>query len=956
MALKTLRKHQKKLLAILAVLAMIAFSFDVVIQALTPERRRRFQPIARVYGEEVYPTDLERVRQERAIANRFLALAWSVTGQRLQLGMWGSEFFGGLDRDELLEALALQHEADRLGISFTDEMVTDFIYQITGGQLTPKQFQGIVRQLGVSQYTVYAALKRQLRLRLVESLYYGRARQLADYSRVTPLDAWQLFRRINERVRFDAIPVPVREFVSLVESPSEQELRQFYEQHKDRIPVPDSPDPGFRRPPRVRLQYAAIDVDDLVDEMMAKVTEEQIRKYYEENKELYRIDTGEGGATAEGDEEGDKTERPDADEAAPGGAQPEKRPETDSSGSAADRQGDKAEKAPSDSSQTEGARAKKQRSKQEGATRNKGTVKQPGEGDKGRSEPPSKAAGQRAERESGQIGEPDGEPAEKKGKKESGAAPKGADGETDSQTGQVGPVPGAVVLDSGGQRSDGSFLTGRGASLLALRTPQSVTDAGGQERRREAGSAEQAASDAGATQPAGGRSGGAARTDKQGPRADAKAGESKQSAGGQGRPTASVAADRPDVTGDETGRERAGAGQNKDEKGEQGEKAEQASKPASSEGPVQKATGEGSQQADQAEQKEGEAAVKKEQKEEEPKYRPLEEVADSIRRILAEQAAEREAQARLEKLARVVREYVVSEYLPARQKFDLAGGEKEGRAFEPPPFPDLQPIAKELGIRLGDTGQISYLDLDRLGSLAEAREVVGGAPQGPPFEELFIPRPGTGRFSGAELLEVRFLRDLQGTYYAVWIRDRWPEETPPFDEIRSEVEQAYRMVQARTLAKQRADELADELRRAGGDVQKLVAENAGLEVMSAGPMTLWRRSLALFGGGAIEPVEIPGIEYPGDELRQALLDMPINEPGVQPDAPIRTYYVLVVRERAPAKVDDFVPQMALYLQLAQQKRNREWTRRRRNDLWREGVIELLEPDYEDEEEPTFAGL
>ena len=823
MALSTLRKHQKKLLAILAVLAMIAFSFDIVIQNFQPTRVARFDPIARVYGQEIYPQHVDLLRQERAIANRFLALAWSAIGDTFALRIWDSEFFGATDRDAILEAIALMHEADRLGITYTDEMVTDFIVQITGGRLTTEHFRRIVTRLGISQYTLYAALKNQLRIRLVEGLYYGRSRRLANRNRVTPLDAWSLYRRVNEQVTFEAVPVPVEQFADMVDAPTDGELRALYDKYKDQIPVPDQPEPGFRRPPRVHLQYASIGVDNLVAELEKSVTEEEIRRYYEENKELYRIDEPE--EETEGQQEA-----------------PEQEPA--------------AQDQPSDS-------------------KSASDKEQPGEPEKDGQSPEPKPQQKPAKRpDSDRKSSSDGQTQpEKPSTASSGQGQANREGSPGSPSKKEQPEQERQQEEQPTKKDQSSLLRARATTLANV-------------------AQQAAASPASENQPKAGPD--KKKTDEGADRKDAQSEKPTQASS-----------------------EAAGADQENNETAEDGKEPE----------------------ANQDQESGDESA----QEEEPPaRYQPLDEVKDAIRRILAERKAEQEAQRRLEELAQKVREYVIEKYLPAREEFERAGGEESGRKFSPPPFPDLKPLAEKLGLELQEIDELSFLNVDAVGPLRDAREVVGGIPSGAAFDELFVPDPDGEATGQAEILEVRILRDLRGTYYAVWIRERKDAETPPFEKIRDEVELAYRIEKARPLAEKRAKELAAELRRAGGDVKKLVSENEGLTTISAGPMTLWRRRLGMFGPQGIEPVEIPGIRYAGNRLRQTLLELEPTQVAVAPDAPVRTYYVLVVKEKVAAKLEDFAREMLLYLELAQRMHDQQWVRARRAALWRPGVIELLD--------------
>ncbi len=870
MALSTLRKHQKKLLAILAVLAMIAFSFDIVIQTFQPSRVPRMRPIARVYGDLIYPQHIEALRQERAIANRFLALAWSAVGDTFALRVWDSEFFGPIDRDAILEAFALAREADRLGITYTDEMVTDFIVQITGGRLTQEQFRGVVSRLGVSQYTLYAALKNQLRIRLVEGLYYGRSRRLANRNRVTPYDAWLLYRQVNEQVKFEAIPVPVEAFAELVEEPSEADLRALYEKYRDRIPLPDQPEPGFRKPPRVHLQYASISVEKLVAELEKTVTDEEIKRYYEENKELYRIDEPE--------------------------PEPETQPQTEET-TDAEGPGQK----PSEQESEKEAAQQQQQTKpaSEGGKRKASATekKQP----EGRTKPQQSEPG---EARSTDGDKPDAAPPAQTGKKQEARQQSGASGDgpraapSDQQSGQKRD-DGSDKPKSEDRNSTGSVRVPRRdialANIVAQRDPKAAKAK--QQARPKVEPKPHSDERTTPDKPSGSQSSGEPENRSDGrdsdrQRADSSSGSDRS----QGASTDGTA----------------------DQKGEDGSKRD-----AGSAGTAAEAEGDS-------------------QQEKPARYQPLSEVKDAIRRILAERKAEQEAQRRLEQLAQKVREYVIEKYLPAREAYERAGGQETGKPFVPPPFPDLKPVAEELGLALHEIPELSFLNVSEVGPLRDAREVVGGVPSGAGFEQLFVP-DAEGQAGGqAEVLEVRILRDLRDTYYAVWIRQRWDAETPPFEQIRDQVELAYRIQKARPLAEKRARELADELRRAGGDVKKVLAENEGLTSLSAGPMSLWRRRLGLFGPQGIEPVEIPGIEYPGDELRRTLLALEPTQVAVAPDAPVRTYYVLVVQEKVAAKLEDFAREMLLYLELAQRMQDERWVRARKEALWRPGVIELLD--------------
>ncbi len=114
MPFEVFRRHQRKLLAIFAILAMISFVLsDSLPRLLNSNTGIRDQKVAELYGKSVYQSQLAEMARQRSRANAFVA----------NLSPYFSrDFFGGLKQRDLIDAMILQHEADRLNIPATPEM------------------------------------------------------------------------------------------------------------------------------------------------------------------------------------------------------------------------------------------------------------------------------------------------------------------------------------------------------------------------------------------------------------------------------------------------------------------------------------------------------------------------------------------------------------------------------------------------------------------------------------------------------------------------------------------------------------------------------------------------------------------------------------------------------------------------------------------------------------------
>src|SRR5580700_287225 len=108
MPFEVFRRHQRKLLAIFAILAMFGFVVsDSLPKLLNPSDSGRDQPVANLFGKTVYRSALNEMLEQRTLANNFVG----------RLNQYGNpQPFGPTKDRDIVDALILQREADRLGL------------------------------------------------------------------------------------------------------------------------------------------------------------------------------------------------------------------------------------------------------------------------------------------------------------------------------------------------------------------------------------------------------------------------------------------------------------------------------------------------------------------------------------------------------------------------------------------------------------------------------------------------------------------------------------------------------------------------------------------------------------------------------------------------------------------------------------------------------------------------
>jgi peptidyl-prolyl cis-trans isomerase D len=275
MPFEVFRRHQRKLLAICGIFAMFGFVVsDSLPRLLNAGAGLRDQKVVELHSGPVYQSQLNDLARQRNRANLF------VGGLSQYMPR---DVFGGLKTRDLVDALVLQKEADRLGMPATPEMGREWLRKITGGRMNGELFNLLFSRFSneVSEDQLLVDIANQVRLVNVRNL---KGRPL-----VTPYDVYRLYRDQNERVSAKAVEIPVETFLTKTPEPSSSEVQSLYDQYKDVLPDPSSETPGFEIPRRVQVEILSIDGNALARGIRDQLKESELQTYYENHKSEFEV-------------------------------------------------------------------------------------------------------------------------------------------------------------------------------------------------------------------------------------------------------------------------------------------------------------------------------------------------------------------------------------------------------------------------------------------------------------------------------------------------------------------------------------------------------------------------------------------------------------------------------------------------------------------------------------------
>jgi len=286
--MRTFRKHRKVLLAVLTLLAMLSFVFLPTIMEIMQTGRRGRNPVVvktTKYGSltERQVDGLLRQRQRLYAFLRQLHDVVRTKGGRGDAIREALNSFGASPANEEAAVENWLHamRAEELGFKVSEKAVNEYLASLTEGKAGNDDVRQILQRMRMSQGQLFEGLRNELlALRFAQTFWISLAA-------ATPAQRWEYYQQLNRRAKIEAVPVPAARFVDKVAPPSEEDLRAFFEKYKDRLPDPNSPDPGFREPHRIDVQYLKATVETFMEP--GAITDEAIRNYYEENKDrLYK--------------------------------------------------------------------------------------------------------------------------------------------------------------------------------------------------------------------------------------------------------------------------------------------------------------------------------------------------------------------------------------------------------------------------------------------------------------------------------------------------------------------------------------------------------------------------------------------------------------------------------------------------------------------------------------------
>lgn len=336
---RVFRKYQKTVLVVAGVILMFVFVIgDALVGYLGGSRGRSGNSprdanavAVRWDGGSVTNAELENLVVRRRITNAFLEQVEGLGAQAAYLAgvpprdlrvqiLRGPETAEQGVEQSVVQSRLFADAARKAGMHVSDDTVVQYLDDLGRRNVSRDDMRAIVARLHEGRvpidYVIDALREEMLARNYITSHEFA-------LETVTPDERWQDWLTVNDRVVVEAAAIPVEQFVVDAGEPSAAELEALFDKFKKNEPGPvrvgnvelPSSAPGFAVPRKIDLQYIEAKYEDLLAKVEEEVTEEEIQKYYDDNKDLLFIkaDTGLIEEDANKTEDAEKSDEPAAE-------------------------------------------------------------------------------------------------------------------------------------------------------------------------------------------------------------------------------------------------------------------------------------------------------------------------------------------------------------------------------------------------------------------------------------------------------------------------------------------------------------------------------------------------------------------------------------------------------------------------------------------------------------------
>ncbi len=253
--LKWLRKHNKEIMVVVVLFAMLAFvGGDALYSILSPSGAD--QPYARVFGQQVTRGDLAPASMQTTILEKlFIPWQYDFQDRAMAVHHW----------------YVLAREAELAGISVSDAEVEETLANLRKSMTERGIPENYIENLRATARITLSQIRSAIRQHLAIQKLFTRVSAAAAPSEP---ELRHFVLDTQDKIRVQFVTLDARSFVEATEPIDESTLVAMFEAHKDVAPEESDTGIGYKFPRRVRIEYLKTSINEIEKNMEATLEEQ----------------------------------------------------------------------------------------------------------------------------------------------------------------------------------------------------------------------------------------------------------------------------------------------------------------------------------------------------------------------------------------------------------------------------------------------------------------------------------------------------------------------------------------------------------------------------------------------------------------------------------------------------------------------------------------------------------
>ena len=169
------RKHQKVLIVVLGLMAMVAFVFLPIILKSIQSGGQPGNPTVVTTDQfgDLTERQIRNLLAQRQIVLQFVQRAASkAAGQPLPF-QYVERFFGPISEESVVQSWVLRQYAREMGMQISNSVINQFIRSVTAEQVSGDELAAIAKEMKVSETRLFEAMRNELTSLYFERLYFA---------------------------------------------------------------------------------------------------------------------------------------------------------------------------------------------------------------------------------------------------------------------------------------------------------------------------------------------------------------------------------------------------------------------------------------------------------------------------------------------------------------------------------------------------------------------------------------------------------------------------------------------------------------------------------------------------------------------------------------------------------------------------------------------------------------